>query len=74
MPIEGFYTGYNNPNEEFINPHKSNIAKTSISIIFRETPKGEIYNFYVDFIDSKYISSPIYADVISKQYLLNLSD
>lgn len=74
VPIEGFYTGYNNPNEEFINPHKSNIAKTNISIIFRETPKGEIYNFYVDFIDSKYISSPIYADVISKQYLLNLYD
>ncbi|MBO5005685.1 MAG: hypothetical protein J6D03_10820, partial [Clostridia bacterium] len=74
IPIEGFYTGYNNPNEEFTNPHKSNIAKTSISIIFRETPKGEIYNFYVDFMDSKYISSPIYADVISKQYLLNLYD
>lgn len=74
IPIEGFYTGYNNLNEEFINPHKSNIAKTNISIIFRETPKGEIYNFYVDFIDAKYVSNPIYDDVISKQYLLNLYD
>lgn len=76
IPIEGFYTGYNNPNEEFIkiNPHKSNIAKTNIYIIFRETPKGEIYNFYVDFVDAKYVSNPIWDNVISKQYLLNLYD
>lgn len=76
IPIEGFYTGYNNPNEEFKdeNPYKSNIAKTNISIIFRETPKGEIYNFYVDFMDTKYVSSPIWDNVISKQYLLNLYD
>ena len=74
IPIEGYYIGYNNKNEEFTNPYKSNIAKTNISLIFRETPKGEIYNFYVDFVEKKYVSSPIYQNVISKQDLLNVYD
>lgn len=71
---EGYYTGYNNPNEEFKNPYESNKVKGKATIVFREKPKGSIYNFYVDFVDKKYVSDPLYRYVISKQYLLNLYD
>ena len=71
---EGYYTGYNNPNEEFTNPYESNKVKGKATIVFREKPKGSIYNFYVDFVDKKYASDPLYRYVISKQYLLNLYD
>ena len=72
--IEGYYIGYNNNNKEFENPKKSNVANGKVAVIFRETPKGNIYNFYVDFIDKKYVSKPNYRNVISKQDLLNLYD
>ncbi len=74
IPIEGYYTGYNNINEEFTNPYQSNIVNGKIKIIFREKPKGSIYNFYVDFVDKQYVSSPIWDYVISKQDILNLYD
>ena len=81
IPIEGFYTGYNNTNEEFKNPYKSNVVNGNITIVFRETPDGNIYNFYVDFGDKKYIKNQPYGDedtdyryIMSKQDILNLYD
>ena len=81
IPIEGFYTGYNNTNEEFKNPYKSNVVNGNITIVFRETPDGNIYNFYVDFEDKRYIKDQPYGDedtdyryIMSKQDILNLYD
>ena len=31
IPVSTYYTGYNNPNSEFTNPYKSNIAKATIN-------------------------------------------
>lgn len=74
VPVSGYYTGYNNNNEEFKNPYQSNIVNGNITIVFRETPKGSIYNFYVDFMDKKTVQKPTYRSVISKQDILNLYD
>ena len=81
IPIEGFYTGYNNTNEEFKNPYKSNVVNGNITIVFRETPDGNIYNFYVDFEDKKHVKDHPYGDedtdyryIMSKQDILNLYD
>jgi len=81
IPIEGFYTGYNNTNEEFKNPYKSNVVNGNITIVFRETPDGNIYNFYVDFEDKKHVKDQPYGDedtdyryIMSKQDILNLYD
>ena len=69
--IEGYYTGYNNPNEEFTNPYKSNVVKDNVQFIIRKEPQGEIFNFYVDYIDKKYISNPYCKYVISNQDIIN---
>lgn len=81
IPIEGFYTGYNNTNEEFKNPYKSNVVNGNITIVFRETPDENIYNFYVDFEDKKHVKDQPYGDedtdyryIMSKQDILNLYD
>ena len=81
IPIEGFYRGYNNTNEEFKNPYKSNVVNGNITIVFRDTPDGNIYNFYVDFEDKKHVKDHPYGDedtdyryIMSKQDILNLYD
>lgn len=75
MSAEGYYTGYNNPNREFTNPYKSNIATGKATIIFKEKepPTGYIYNFYVDYIGKKYHSRRK-VDVISNQDIVDLYD
>lgn len=74
IPVSGYYTGYNNKNEQFQNPYQSNIENGNIVVIFRETPKGKIYNFYVDFMDKRTVYQPYKRSVISKQDILNLYD
>lgn len=72
VPIVGYYTGYNNQNEEFENPYKTNIAKGQVTVLFRDKPQGDIYNFYVYYDNKKYVENPYYKYVISKQNLINL--
>lgn len=75
ISIEGYYTGYNNPNSEFTNPHKSNIATGKSTIVFKEKepPTGYIYNFYVDYIGTKRHSRNK-VDVIYNQDIIDLYD
>lgn len=72
VPITGYYTCYNNQNEEFENPYKTNIAKDQVTVLFRDVPQGEIYNFYAYYDNKQYITEPYYKYVISKQNLINL--
>lgn len=72
VPITGYYTCYNNQNEEFENPYKTNIAKDQVKVLFRDVPQGEIYNFYAYYDNKQYITEPYYKYVISKQNLINL--
>lgn len=69
--VEGYYTGYNNQNEEFQNPYKSNVVKDTIEFLIRKQPKADIYYFYVDYVDKRYLSSPYNKYVISNQDILN---
>lgn len=67
VPVEGYYTAFNNPNKEFSNPIQSNIAKGTIAITF-SNPKGDMYNCEVyvgDYTYSKILRQ--YAYVMSKE-------
>ena len=66
VPVEEYYEGYNNPNTEFTNPYKSNIAKTIVRAVYNKyvpTSTGDSVNIYV----GDYISDPYYNYVISKR-------
>ena len=63
VPVKAYYEGYNNPNEEFTNPVRSNIAEDIISVIY-EFGGGDVIGFDVKV--GKYVSKPYDAWVISK--------
>jgi len=63
VPIKAYYEGFNNPNEQFDNPVKSNIAEDIINIIY-EFGGGDVIGF--DVTVGEYIPSPYNAWVISK--------
>ena len=69
IPVQAYYEGYNNPNSEFTNPYKSNIAKESIVKYFRN-PSEVQSNFYVRV--GKYMYSPYRRDVVLKNKPLKL--
>ena len=69
--VEGYYTAYNNTNEEFSDKQKSNTATGEINIIFNEKQEeGFIYNFSVNLVDKVY-NSRTNNFIISKQGLLD---
>lgn len=70
--IEGYFIGYNNTNEEFQNPYKSNVAKDTVEFLIRKQPKANIFNFYVDYVDKRFANSPYNKYVISNQDVLNV--
>ena len=74
IPIQTYYEGYNNPSEEFDNPYKSNTATATITANYRkptpalpvETKSG------FDITVGKYITTPSYRYVVSKQKPLSI--
>lgn len=61
VPVKAYYEGFNNPNEEFQNPIKSNIAERNITFLWRK-PEGSTARFDVTIgkyrsYDSKYVIS-----------------
>ena len=69
IPVETYYEGFNNNNEEFENPHKSNIAKDTIVANYTN-PKGTAALFEVTV--GKYAYSPNSRYMISKQKPLKI--
>ena len=69
IPVSVYYEGYNNSNNEFINPFKSNIANTTIVANY-EFARGTETS--IDVKVGKYIYSPYSHYVISKQKPLKL--
>ena len=69
VPVKTYYEGYNNPNEEFTNPYKSNIASATIVANYQK-PSGTVARFEVTV--GKYISNPSYRYIVSKQKPLNI--
>ena len=67
IPMETYFEGYNNPNDEFENPYKSNIAKDIISVTYKN-PEGRAA--IVEVTVGKYTSENGYT--ISKELPLNI--
>lgn len=74
IPVKGYYLGYNNTNNEFSNPYKSNEVNGELTLIFKSKPTDEIYNFSVDFVDKTKVTKPDHRYVVSKQDILNYYD
>ena len=67
VPVEEYYEGYNNPNTEFRNPYKSNVAKTVIRAVYSKYVPAGITQDSVSITVGDYISNPYYDYVISKR-------
>ena len=68
VPVEAYYEGYNNPNDEFENPIKSNVVQRVITFLWRK-PEGQVARFDVEIGTYR---SYDYKYVISKQEPLKL--
>ena len=69
IPVSTYYYGYNNPNQEFQNPYKSNVAKATLVANY-SNPKGTVANLDIEV--GKYVSTPTYHYMISKRKPLRL--
>ena len=69
IPVQAYYEGYNNPNNQFKNPYKSNVAKSTIVMYFRN-PQGSKSNFNITV--GEYIYSPYGRYAIKKKKPLNI--
>ena len=69
IPVSTYYEGYNNTNDEFTNPYKSNTAKTTITATYN---KYQGTNAGIDITVGNYISSPSWRYVVSKQKPIRL--
>lgn len=69
IPVKGYYEGYNNPNEEFNNPYKSNTAAATIVINYRKPAESQT-DFSVTV--GKYVSNPTGRYIVSKQKPMNM--
>jgi len=69
LPVKGYYESYNNPNEEFKNPYKSNTVEAT----FIQTIKllnGTVMNFDIDV--GKYVYTPTRRYIVSKEKPLKI--
>ena len=64
IPVKAYYEGYNNPNDEFDNPIRSNLAEEILTIIY-EFGGGDTIGF--DMRIGKFIPAPYHAWVVSKE-------
>ena len=71
IPVSTYYEGYNNQNQEFQNPYKSNIAKTTIVANYSR-PKGNVNVANLFITVGKYVSTPNYHYMVSKRKPLRL--
>ena len=69
IPVKTYYEGYNNPNEEFTNPYKSNTASSTIVVNY-ENPKGTVSRF--DVTVGKRVYDPTTRYIVSKIKPLNI--
>lgn len=69
VPVSTYYEGYNNPNDEFDNPYKSNNATSTIIANYMPV-KGTAANFEIKV--GKKSSNPFYSYMISKRKPLKI--
>ncbi|MGN1029694.1 MAG: MucBP domain-containing protein [Bacilli bacterium] len=71
FPISTYFEGYNNQNEEFTNPYKSNVATDVISVVLKELSSGDVIDSSIDVTVGNYYYNPE-RWVVSKEKPLNL--
>lgn len=76
IPFNGYYEGFNNTNEEFDNPYKSNVVDDKVRVTITN-PIEEVPNitmpythFYVNV--GRYIYYPIHDNIVSKRKPLRI--
>ena len=71
IPVNTYYEGYNNPNEEFTNPYKSNTAKATIVLTYEEAQETVSVSRF-DVTVGKYVYNPTGRYIVSKQKPLKI--
>ena len=69
IPVMTYYTGYNNPNKEFVNPYKSNEAKSTLLWTFRGPQE---YATKYEVTVGEYLTNPTYRYTVSKKKPLKI--
>ena len=69
VPVKAYFEGYNNPNSEFTNPYKSNIATQLYTIKYQKPAESESY-FKISV--GEYMTKPIGRYVVSKKKPLRI--
>ena len=73
IPMQTYYSGYNNPNEAFNNPYVSNIAASTVVVTWYEyLPVGTIPVPRAEVTVGRYIGSPYNRYYISKEKPLKI--
>lgn len=73
VPVKTHYEGYNNPNDEFQNPYISNTASTTVIATWRKRVEVEyVYSPKIEITVGRYVTSPTYRYVISKDKPLKI--
>lgn len=73
VPVKTHYEGYNNPNDEFQNPYISNTASTTVIATWRKKVEVEyVYSPKIEITVGRYVTSPSYRYVISKDKPLKI--
>ena len=70
IPVETYYIGFNNNNEEFENPIKSNISK-DIEVFTYSEPTGSVYDFKIT-VGEKIVKNNVTDWMVSKQKPLEI--
>ncbi|MBR3613772.1 MAG: MucBP domain-containing protein [Clostridia bacterium] len=71
IPVRTYYEGFNNPNEQFKNPYRSNIASTVLCVNYMYLVE-DIETTYLDIHVGRYAYSPEARYMISKQKPLRI--
>ena len=69
IPLKAYYEGFNNPNSEFVNPYKSNIAQSTLYASYTKH-EGNVIKFEIN--TGKYIGNPFYEYTILKEKPLKI--
>ena len=69
IPVETYYEGFNNQEDEFTNPYKSNVAENTIVANYSR-PSGTVARF--DVTVGKYLTNPIPRYIVSKEKPLKM--
>lgn len=71
IPVMSYYEGYNNQSTEFINPYKSNLARTTIVVNYERATTGDKRTKFEVKV-GKNIFDPVNRYMVSKEKPINL--